>query len=118
MAGETQLLVTGNVKCLQTQSAVQAMLSGLIRRVESPGLVLPGVEMVPPGIHRSVAGPGIRSSPRPGCSEGDAGAPNRKGELADMPNEIVIRQWPTLSQRPAAWPMTREALMRYERLAL
>jgi hypothetical protein len=39
---ETQLLVTGNVKCLQTQSAGQAMLFGLIRRVEPPGLVLPG----------------------------------------------------------------------------
>jgi hypothetical protein len=42
MAGERQLLVTGNVKCLQTQSAGQAMLFGLIRCVESPGLVLPG----------------------------------------------------------------------------
>jgi hypothetical protein len=65
VAGETQLLVTGSVKCLQTQSVGQAMLFGLTRRVESPGLVLPGVEMIPPGIHRSVAGPGIRSSPPP-----------------------------------------------------
>jgi len=65
VAGETQLLVIGSVKCLQTQSVGQAMLFGLTRRVESPGLVLPGVEMVPPGIHRSVAGPGIRSSPPP-----------------------------------------------------
>jgi hypothetical protein len=43
---DTQLPVTGNVNCLQTQSVGQAMLFGLTRRVESPGLVLLGVEMV------------------------------------------------------------------------
>jgi hypothetical protein len=61
-------------QCLQTQSAVQAMLFGLIRRVESPGLVLPGVEMVPPGIHRVCGGTRDQEFTRPGCSEGDARA--------------------------------------------
>lgn len=56
----TQLPVTGNVNFLPTESAVQPLLSGFIRRAESPGLVLPRVEMVPPGDTRVSGGTGDR----------------------------------------------------------
>jgi hypothetical protein len=46
---DTQLPVTGNVNCLQPQSAVQPLPFGFIRHAESPGPVFPGVEMVAPG---------------------------------------------------------------------
>jgi len=48
-AEDMQLPVTGNVNCLQTESAVQPFLFGLIGRAESPGLVLLEAEMVPSG---------------------------------------------------------------------
>jgi hypothetical protein len=41
--------VEGNVTCLRTKVADQATLFGLIRRVESLGLVLLGVDVLPAG---------------------------------------------------------------------
>jgi len=42
----------------------------------------------------------------------------RKGELADMPDEIVILAVFGAESATGAWPGTREALVRYQRLGL
>jgi hypothetical protein len=43
---DVQVSVEGNTTCLRTAVADQAVLFGLIRRVESLGLVLLGVDVV------------------------------------------------------------------------
>jgi hypothetical protein len=52
----TQLPVTGNANCLQTESAGQPLLLGLTGRAESPGPVPLWVEMVPPGGYTGLCG--------------------------------------------------------------
>jgi hypothetical protein len=56
----TQLPVTGNANCLQTESAGQPLLLALTGRAESPGPVPLWVEMVPPGDTPVSAGPGTK----------------------------------------------------------
>ena len=84
---DTQLPVTGNVNFLPTESAGQLLLFGLTGCAESPSLILPGIEMSPPG-DTPISG-GTRDHEFTSVRV-MALRPKADGELADRSNGTVV----------------------------